>query len=264
MMLVGLVGCSSCINRLNEERIDDGFWRGVVEKDENGEKYVRISGLTEEGYELAEENPEATVPETIGGYPVKVLSTGYYMSFGKRQNDPAKLGELKRLIVLPCVIIGDKFFGRNKLEIIEFKSTEEYIFQGDTAIEGFYEDENGLRHYNFEGVFIAPVNGTGEYLTYGRVFPKREDNYLIKDNVFCGEIGFIDEIIIPEGVTGVAEYGYLYERRNLSVVRFPTTIPKIKNNNHLDYKKDLTVYVYRDTVIESRAFDESVTIVRYE
>jgi hypothetical protein len=60
----------------------DGFWHATVESD-GGEKYIRIWGLTDKGIELSETQTEAVIPETIGGYPVKVLEAPCEIDYGK-------------------------------------------------------------------------------------------------------------------------------------------------------------------------------------
>jgi hypothetical protein len=250
MLLVGLVGCSSCTGGgTPKEEIDDGFWSGYVETDKNGEKYVRIVGITSEGIELVKENPEATIPETIGGYPVKVLSMGYYKRWHKDQIDSAYFGELKRLIIEPCVTVGENFFGRNKLDYIELKSEGKYVFDGDAFGD------------NSHTVMIAPENGIGQYV--GRTFRKMANGCLVSHGVLYGYIGEAAELEVPNGITDLYTKGYFFVERQIAQIKLPASLSRIKAKNILSDMENLIIYVHDDTVIDKDAFHESVTIIRY-
>ncbi|MDR1905609.1 MAG: hypothetical protein LBQ27_01660 [Clostridiales bacterium] len=274
-MTFTLAGCLLGGERRGES-IDD-FWYATVVKDSGGD-YVRIWGLTENGVKLSETQTEAVIPETIGGYPVKYLKGAHYILFGKPNDSPAELGQLKRIIIEPCVKIGRNFFETSILDVLEFKSEEEY------------EIDHIWGEYGRYIIMIVPDNIDSSYTNDHRMtFKKSEtlNGYLVRENIFCGYIGTEGNIVIPEGVTDIAaadvgDYNMsffdAFVDYPIESIHFPTTVTRISKSNifssfstsydvQYEYEKkyaSLTkVYVSSNTVIEEGAFMPDVEIEIY-
>jgi hypothetical protein len=256
----------------------DDFWHATVESD-GGEKYVRIWGLTDKGIELSETQTEATIPETIGGYPVKYLKAAWFTNCGMYDdNHAARLGFLKRLTIEPCVRIGENFFGDNELDVIELKNEGKYMFYGNFG-------------YQRDSVLLIPDGSDYDdaYTYYSGVFKKSEviNDCLIGNDVFYGYIGVNAEITIPENVTGIAtswnnnnwmKYPTRFIKYPIKSIKFPSSIDRIskdnifssfsvnytvKNEADKNYAALTTVYVSSNTIIEDGAFMPDVIIERY-
>ncbi|MDR3293079.1 MAG: hypothetical protein LBT20_03125, partial [Clostridiales bacterium] len=119
MVLFGIVfALSSCESK--GKKIDHEIWDVTVLKDRNGEKYARIWGLNEKGIKQSKENTEAIIPETIGGYPVKVLDAFQKTWPSDITDKPAKLGELTKITIEASVTIDHYFFKESNIITIEF------------------------------------------------------------------------------------------------------------------------------------------------
>jgi hypothetical protein len=238
----------------------DDFWYATVEND-GGEKYVRIWGLTNSGIKLSETQTEATIPETIGGYPVKHLKMEWFINIeGYKNVRAAGLGSLKRLIIEPCVRIGENFFGDNELDLIELKSEEQYKFEPE-LYGAFGKPGSKTQHI----IVLVSDNNTGIYTTLKNVFKQSEviNGFLIREGVFWGYIGSDSDIIIPETVTTLAT-DRNFIKHPITSAYFPATINSISKDNLFSrFSKLTTVYVSSNTTIEDGAFMPNVVIERY-
>jgi hypothetical protein len=230
----------------------DKYWYATVEKDKDGEKYVRIWGLTNAGIKESKKQPHAVLPEEIGGYPVRILDAFRTMLFSDATTKSAKLGDLTKIMIEGEVSNADGFFTDTKIMFLEIKKAC-----------------NISTYRGYKGAEIAYILADNlyseKYFERGDVFKMSEiiDDYLIKNNKFYGYMGTRKEIVIPEGVEYIVETAD-YIITPITTITFPTTIQSI-GKNMFGQNKDLEkVYVCKGTIVEDDAFPESVKIIEDE
>jgi hypothetical protein len=230
----------------------DKYWYATVEKDKEGEKYVRIWGLTNEGIKASKTETHAVLPEEIGGYPVKILDAFRTMLFSDATTKSADLGDLTKITIEGEVSVAEAFFRNTKIMFIEIKQPCDIHSQNRT-------NSRGLAYIYADNLYNEGAS------TDDCTFKKSEiiGDYLIKNKKFYGYMGTESEISIPEGVESLFTLES-YIASSLISIKFPKTITAI-GKNMFSKSKDLErVSVYKGTAIEDDAFLEDVDIIEYE
>ncbi|MDR3293081.1 MAG: hypothetical protein LBT20_03135 [Clostridiales bacterium] len=256
MFLFGIVfTLSSCESK--GKKIDHEIWDVTVLKDRNGEKYARIWGLNEKGIKQSKENTEAIIPETIGGYPVKVLDNyrSTWPPVGGEEK-AAKLGELTKIKIEANVTIDHYFFEESKVYMLEFTS------KSPSTLKNMASNINGSI------ICIVPEDSDDDYLVGYVGFKPSEmiNGYLIKNQIFYGYIGTESYIEIPEGITELTQ-SISYIRYSVSSAKIPSTVQTIyrinpfRNWSGTGSKK---IFLSKETIIEKGAIPSNVEIEYYE
>jgi hypothetical protein len=249
LLITGVAGVlSGC-----EPKSIDEIWNAQLYEEEDGSQAVRIYGLTGKG----RKETRLVLPETIDGYPVKRLQAKRNwlatVNSGGGEVGYADLGELKYLTIEPSVFIGQGFFEKCKINVLEFTNDE------PSFLKSSYNIINA-------GIILIPENYSyAEYFTapwWSGGYHRSDivNGYLIKDGIFIGYYGEELDIVIPEGVKELGNLMYTFP---INSIRFPKTLIKVKALNGFKNYQNITVYVSKNTIIEDRAFMSSVNIIYY-
>jgi hypothetical protein len=251
---------SGCFLDSRGKKIDHEIWDATI-LGKGNETHVRIWGLNKKGLELSKTQTEAVIPETIGGYPVKILDN--YRPKWPPENDSAhaELGGLTKITITTSVTIDHHFFGDSNITVLEFTNEKPSILK---------EIGHG-KHGSF--LYIVPEESDDDYLVSAPGFvtgyigfkPSEIINgYLIKNQVFYGYIGGTESHMeIPEGVTDLAEYS-LYMLYPIESVKFPKTLQLIRSQNPFKAFDSLKkALIATGTEIQEGAFNLAVEIEYY-
>jgi hypothetical protein len=245
LLITGVAGVlSGC-----EPSIDE-IWDAQLYKEEDGSQAVRIYGLTGKG----RKETRLVLPETIDGYPVKRLQAKKdwmaTVNSGGGDIGYANLGELKYLTIEPSVFIGQGFFEKCKITILEFTNYKPSI------VDGSIESDVVLIPECFSySEYLIGLTWQGGYHRSNLV-----DECIVKNGFFRGYIGEDQDIKVPEGTQEVRNILYMPP---FDSIRFPETLVKIEAKDGFKEYENITVIVSFNTIIEEGAFAYSVNIIYY-